>query len=1198
MKINKKASSFILTMSMISGFLTVPSNVLAETTANTFPEIISFENGEVEDGLNYKFQKDNVTTKVVNGALNVEYAKSDWPGLKMLPKNSDSWNLGEDGAVSFKLYNPEESARTFYVKLYEGLLDGTEDEKSIVYKASIGAGETQTFNVALGEEMPSLGMHAIPPNDSGTLMSYGWGKQDINLSHVTQITFWQMYNTEVNTLIFDDIKIIENPTKDLSYMDGIVDEYGQYTKDEWINKITSDEDMIEDIETENQWLDKEIEKRDNSGNYTKYGGYKNDEYRQEKTGRFYTTKIDGKWTLIDPEGYPFIATGLDIIRTTDALTWISGRERMFETVPDKNGEYGDHYTPVTGIKPPEGYEGKTGDGYNFYTANLEKKYGEDYIEDWTQTSLKRFKAWGFTSLGCWAEPEIYFGQGSKNQMAYIANGWINEGKGTENIFANVKNLSRGGLIADPFDPKFRGATETMAQKLKDQGVNDDEWCYGIYIDNEIDWGNGNVEEQHYSVIDGAFSVDAKDSPAKTEFIRMLKEKYSNIQQLNSAWGTNLQSFDELNAPYNDYAKIAKEDKSEMLSAIANQYYKTVDEVLNEYLPNVLYMGSRIAEWGTSKEVTKACANYVDVISFNCYKDDVNQSWMDFEQYDKPVIIGEFHFNAMDTGFFAPGLKLVNSQEERGESYVNYMESVFESSQFVGAQWFQYYDQPVLGRAWDGENNNIGFVDVADQPYEPLVNAAKQINEKGYELRFNFITAEKVNIEEDSVVLTKEEPTIKLEASVYPENSTNKNVTWKSSDNNVVTVDENGVITAIGDGSATITAVSKSNQYALDTCGVTVEGFSQEATPILFDKIDFENGDEEVSYNMMIAGVNAANATTEIKDIDGDNKLNLVVNKVTGVDGESATIDFSPKKDVWSFGDNNPLKIDLTNPNNHALQARVNVADATGALRTYYFKMAANESKTVSISEYGAVPANWGALEGFYGAVDTGIDTKNIKLVSIMMWEGDAELPKDTPVSLIIDNIRVELDEEEVKPDKEVLATTVVLDKEEVELLVDETEKLTATINPVDATDKTVNWTTSNSNIATVDEEGNIKAISVGTAYIGVVSNANKDAIDYCKVIVTEVDVPETPEPEKPKPEEPDTEKPKPENPDTEKPGTEEPDGSNGNDDKNPVEPEVDSENDKDDLPQTGGMNNLYILLAGLGVSVTGGTILYKNKKKK
>ncbi len=42
---------------------------------------------------------------------------------------------------------------------------------------------------------------------------------------------------------------------------------------------------------------------------------------------------------------------------------------------------------------------------------------------------------------------------------------------------------------------------------------------------------------------------------------------------------------------------------------------------------------------------------------------------------------------------------------------------------IGADWFQYYDEPKYGRN-DGENYNMGLVDIYDQPYEEITLAAK------------------------------------------------------------------------------------------------------------------------------------------------------------------------------------------------------------------------------------------------------------------------------------------------------------------------------------------------------------------------------------------------------------------------------------------------------------------------------------------
>ena len=64
---------------------------------------------------------------------------------------------------------------------------------------------------------------------------------------------------------------------------------------------------------------------------------------------------------------------------------------------------------------------------------------------------------------------------------------------------------------------------------------------------------------------------------------------------------------------------------------------------------------------------------------------------------------------------APGLVQTASQAERGVAYSYYVEHAAEHPAIVGAHWYQWIDQPATGRR-DGENYNIGWIDVTDRPY--------------------------------------------------------------------------------------------------------------------------------------------------------------------------------------------------------------------------------------------------------------------------------------------------------------------------------------------------------------------------------------------------------------------------------------------------------------------------------------------------
>jgi uncharacterized protein YjdB len=93
----------------------------------------------------------------------------------------------------------------------------------------------------------------------------------------------------------------------------------------------------------------------------------------------------------------------------------------------------------------------------------------------------------------------------------------------------------------------------------------------------------------------------------------------------------------------------------------------------------------------------------------------------------------------------------------------------------------------------------------------------------------------------SVTLSSEEETmavgdtLALTATVLPEDASYPNVTWSSSNDSIATVNQNGLVTAVSGGNATITAAAQDGSGACDTLNITVTGFSgkgTEASPYL------------------------------------------------------------------------------------------------------------------------------------------------------------------------------------------------------------------------------------------------------------------------------------------------------------------------------------------------------------------------------
>ena len=122
------------------------------------------------------------------------------------------------------------------------------------------------------------------------------------------------------------------------------------------------------------------------------------------------------------------------------------------------------------------------------------------------------------------------------------------------------------------------------------------------------------------------------------------------------------------------------------------------------------------------------------MSFNFYDHDVLKFHELPDGVDKPVIIGEFHFGALDRGPINPGIIWLKDQNERAATYRRYLESALRNPNIVGTHWHQYADDVTTGR-FDGENFQNGWVDICDNPYPETISAVRWVGDNMYDIRF-------------------------------------------------------------------------------------------------------------------------------------------------------------------------------------------------------------------------------------------------------------------------------------------------------------------------------------------------------------------------------------------------------------------------------------------------------------------------------
>jgi hypothetical protein len=162
--------------------------------------------------------------------------------------------------------------------------------------------------------------------------------------------------------------------------------------------------------------------------------------------------------------------------------------------------------------------------------------------------------------------------------------------------------------------------------------------------------------------------------------------------------------------------------------VAEKYFSTIAAEMKAALPNHLYLGCRFMRF--QADAWRAAARHCDVVSFNFY--ERNPTWdLPPDAVDKPIIVGEFHFGALDQGHLVGGCATTFDQKERAQCFKDYVNACLDNPRYVGCHWFQYTDQAMTGRYFDGEAYQVGFVSVTDTPYPELVEACRETAAKMY-----------------------------------------------------------------------------------------------------------------------------------------------------------------------------------------------------------------------------------------------------------------------------------------------------------------------------------------------------------------------------------------------------------------------------------------------------------------------------------
>ena len=635
-----------------------------------------------------------------------------------LPSGERPWNLQPYEAVAFNIVNDSGDRITVTAALTDMAGAVTQGKVTLPAKAELA--------VALPVNAPDpldMGMRGPAAVQGYRLLSSDY--RQVDTSRVNSLTLTLDGPGAPYRTFLGAVRLILGIT-----YDRIVDRFGQFARGQWPGKLLNESEFKIRRNAE----EAEIAKAPGLPDREEYGGWANGP-KLSATGFFHAAKQDGKWWLVTPSGHLFLSFGINSITTREGDTITEGRENMFEWLPAKGDPLAKHYGEnreweALGLK----IKHNMGQSFNFYSANVQRKYGADWNVHWRQAALERLRAWGYNTIGNWSDPELW--SAHKVPFTVTIDPWPAVTKDSKPAFAEVSSGNDyWKRMADPFDPRY---AEALDRGIAKQALNyrDDSWCLGYFIDNEMSWGSMKDERSRYGLALGTLALDG-DSPAKRAFASMLERKYTDIAKLNDAWGARFASWRSfLQNPFQPAGALSaglKEDLRTFSVDFARQYFRTVIGILKKYDPHHMYLGPRFA-WHT-RESVEACGELCDVISFNIYRPKVVSSeWKVLDGIDKPVLIGEFHMGALDRGMFHTGLVEAEDQADRARMYKEYIRSVVDNPLMVGCHYFKYADEPLTGRPGDGENYNIGVVSVTDTPYPEFIEAARAAHAEAYERR--------------------------------------------------------------------------------------------------------------------------------------------------------------------------------------------------------------------------------------------------------------------------------------------------------------------------------------------------------------------------------------------------------------------------------------------------------------------------------
>ncbi len=449
-----------------------------------------------------------------------------------------------------------------------------------------------------------------------------------------------------------------------------------------------------------------------------WGGFMDESMKQEATGYFYTKKIDGRWWLITPSGYPTIMRAImnvDMVKydnpdqQKNSIAQYGSEEKWAIATADYLKNEMGLYT----INKKDDYMAElpieAGFSYGTYGVNMSTAYG-----------LEKGIAWDAGST--------YFDV----NISYIARN-------------NLK--SEAHQVMPVFNRDFEEFADRQAkEKLHDSGAYLDSRIVVISSDNEIPI-KADALERYFIWSDPETLYEEFPDKSLKDKIKVYYDTYATTV-VWLMFMTGKKAIKDLTIK-----DVRDEDLSLLfLGFIYDRLLKVSSTAIKKYAPNHMYIGNRSLSGGESIDVTSSnsvldrewiirfSAQYIDGFGINWYGrwNPSPEESANLERWtgDKPIFITEMGFKTDEgTGVPEPGYDnngagfWLKTREDRANGFENFILGFMEWPNFVGYEYYEYRHSKVNGKY----SGSQGIINDAGE-YDPIFAASiAELNSEAYNL---------------------------------------------------------------------------------------------------------------------------------------------------------------------------------------------------------------------------------------------------------------------------------------------------------------------------------------------------------------------------------------------------------------------------------------------------------------------------------